>query len=47
MLASLDPGQELVLIERRQGRCDFLRREVKLLGLESVQVEEGDAQVAL
>lgn len=43
VLGALNPGQELVLIERRQGRCDFLRREVRALGLAEVQVEELDA----
>ncbi|RKZ14101.1 hypothetical protein DRQ53_11225 [bacterium] len=45
VLAALDPGQELVLIERRQGRCDFLRREVRALELGLVRVFEGDVGV--
>ncbi len=43
VLGALDPGQALVLIERRQGRCDFLRREVRALGLAETSVEELDA----
>lgn len=43
VLAGLFPDQPIVLIERRQGRCDFLRREVRRLGLASVRVFEGDA----
>lgn len=44
VFAALDPQQAIVLVERRQGRCDFLRREVVALGLESVEVVEGDAR---
>jgi 16S rRNA (guanine527-N7)-methyltransferase len=43
VLGALNLDQALVLIERRQGRCDFLRREVRALGLTEVQVEELDA----
>ena len=43
VLGALHPEQALVLIERRQGRCDFLRREVRALGLGEVSVEEVDA----
>jgi 16S rRNA (guanine527-N7)-methyltransferase len=43
VLGALNHEQALVLIERRQGRCDFLRREVRALGLREVQVEELDA----
>ena len=42
VLASMFPDQSVVLIERRQGRCDFLRREVVRLGLAQVSVFEGD-----
>lgn len=42
VLGALFPSQPLVLIERREGRCDFLRREVAALGLERVDVFEGD-----
>jgi 16S rRNA (guanine527-N7)-methyltransferase len=44
ILAARDPGQQIVLIERRQGRCDFLRREVRTLDLARVRVEEADAR---
>lgn len=44
VFGALDPGQALVLIERRRGRCDFLRREVRALGLGETSVEELDAK---
>ena len=44
VLAAADPDQNLVLIERRQGRCDFLRREVAALELDRVQVLESDVR---
>lgn len=34
----------MVLVERRQGRCDFLRREVSALGLSAVRVVQGDVE---
>jgi len=42
ILACLFPERPIVLIERRQGRCDFLRREVRALELSAVEVFEGD-----
>lgn len=42
ILACLSPQRSITLIERRQGRCDFLRREVRVLGLGAVTVFEGD-----
>lgn len=42
ILACLFPERSMVLIERRQGRCDFLRREVRTLELPAVEVFEGD-----
>jgi 16S rRNA G527 N7-methylase RsmG len=44
VLGALHPDQALVLIERRQGRCDFLRREVRALGLTETSVEELEAK---
>ena len=44
VLACLFPEQRIVLIERRQGRCDFLRREVRALELSRVEVFEGDVR---
>ena len=44
VLGALDLDQALVLIERRQGRYDFLRREVRALGLRETSVEECDAK---
>jgi len=41
--AILDPGEETVLLERRGGRCGFLRREVRALGLTECSVLEQDA----
>jgi 16S rRNA (guanine527-N7)-methyltransferase len=43
LLACVDPLQSIVLIERRRGRCEFLRRELLRLGLESSRVLEADA----
>lgn len=40
--ACLDPVLEIDLIERRRGRCDFLRREVSALELSAASVIEGD-----
>ncbi len=44
VFACLDPDLEIDLIERRQGRCDFLRREVAALGLRRARVVEADAR---
>lgn len=45
VLGALDPTQRIVLIERRQGRCDFLRRQTRAMNLPSIDVFEGDAAV--
>lgn len=37
-------GQRIDLIERRRGRCDFLRREVASLGLSQARILCADAQ---
>lgn len=42
--AMFHPGCRMVLVERRSGRCDFLRREVAVLGLANVRIREGDAR---
>ena len=42
ILACLDPEQPITLLERRQGRCDFLRREAAGLDLHAVRIHEGD-----
>jgi 16S rRNA (guanine527-N7)-methyltransferase len=39
----LCPHQRIDLLERRQGRCDFLRRELSALQLVGSRVFEGDA----
>jgi 16S rRNA (guanine527-N7)-methyltransferase len=44
ILACMFPSRSLTLIERRQGRCDFLRREARVLDLPSVEVFEGDVE---
>lgn len=44
VFAALDPERRMVLLERRRGRCDFLRREAAALGLDGVEVLEGDAR---
>ena len=44
-LGALFPEQTLVLIERRQGRADFLLRQVRALELPSVEIWCGDARV--
>jgi 16S rRNA (guanine527-N7)-methyltransferase len=45
VIALLGPPLELTLLERRRGRADFLRRELRGLGLAGHQVLEGDAAV--
>lgn len=44
VLACAFPDQAVDLVERRQGRCDFLRREVAALALGQVRVLETDAR---
>jgi 16S rRNA (guanine527-N7)-methyltransferase len=44
-IALVHPATDVGLLERRVGRCDFLRREVAALGLTRVAVLEGDARV--
>lgn len=44
VLGIVEPEQELLLVERRRGRCDFLRREIEALELGSIGVEEADAR---
>jgi len=42
-VALMRPDRDMVLLERRGGRCDFLRREVVSLGLARTRVVERDA----
>lgn len=42
VLASAYPSTEIVLIDRRQKRTDFLRRAVRRLGFDHVEVVTGD-----
>ena len=43
LLGILHPERPITLIERRQGRCDFLRREIRVLELGAVEEFQGDA----
>lgn len=43
IFAMVDPDAEIDLLERRAGRCEFLRREVAALELGRVRVLERDA----
>lgn len=43
VLGAVFPAQPLTLIERRQGRCDFLRREIRALELGAVDLLDRDA----
>lgn len=43
-LACLLPHRTVDLVERRQGRCDFMRREVASLGLRNARVIQGDVE---
>lgn len=44
VLGCLEVGRPVTLVERRGGRCDFLRREVRALGLSSTTVVQGDVR---
>ena len=44
VLASLNPERRVVLVERRQGRCDFLERSAARLGLGRVEVRAQDVR---
>ncbi len=41
-LACVLKNRSIDLVERRQGRCDFMRREVSVLGLSNARVIQGD-----
>lgn len=43
-LACMLGDRSIDLLERRQGRCDFMRREVSALGLENARVVQGDVE---
>lgn len=41
-LAIAEPGSRFTLLDRSQRRCDLMRRAIRVLDLENVQVVQGD-----